>query len=204
MEFCNGEKINPFTPTVKQLLEYFHYHAEVLGTSAYSLSMARQNIKWVIDASHHHVLEDVMITRYLKGLFNDKPPKITKDPEIWDIHQVLHMFRDWPDNGLLSLGDLTKKLIMLLLHSTSRCKSELPGLSLDHFRVYPTKYVFELTLLPKTFSLARRLNALRLFPVEELPDSPEICPLLALKEYIDKTEKIRTTSDLLVTTTPNF
>ena len=141
------------------------------------------------------MLDHVYVTRYITGFFNDKPPPIRPRKYIWDINIVLKMFQRWPSNAELSLPDLTRKMIMLFLLSTCRHKCELMSLHLDHIRYETSSIVFELTSLPKTYSLTSQINELHLFCIEEFPDDEKLCPLQALQVYLEKTKHIRSVQD---------
>ena len=90
---------------------------------------------------------------------------------------------------------------MLFLLSTCRRKGVLHLLHLDHMETYNDRIDFELTGLPKTCTLQPPVNDLHLFPVHEFPTHPKLCSMTALEAYLQKTEHIRSSRDLFVTTT---
>jgi len=55
-----------------------------------------------------------MITRVIKGIHNGYPP-LPHYAKIWDINQVLEHYNKLPENSLLSLKELTHKLVLLLM-----------------------------------------------------------------------------------------
>ena len=179
-EFCKQKKRNPYHPTVKDVLEFLHHRSKLPGITAATLWSYRFKLKHLVDPDCHHVLDHTYVTRYITGFFNEKPPPIRLCRYIWDINVVLRMFQRWPPNAELSLPDLMRKMVMLLLLSTCQHKCELMSLHLDHIRYEPSSIVFELTSLPKTYSLTSQINDLCLFCTEEFLDDEKLCPLQAL------------------------
>ena len=179
-EFCKQKKRNPYHPTLKDIFEFLHHRSKLPGVTAATLRSYRFKLKHIVDPDCHHVLDHVYVSRYITGFFNDKPHPIRPWKYIWDINIVLIMFQRWPSNAELSLPDLTRKMIMLFLLSTCRRKCELMSLHLDHIRYETSSIVFELTSLPKTYSLTSQINELHLFCIEEFPDDEKLCPLQAL------------------------
>ncbi len=64
--------------------------------------------------------------------------------------------------------------------------------------------VFELTKLPKMYSLRNQNAELRRFHVQEFPQDQRIYPRTVLKKYIQKTEALRAGPELFCTCTPPF
>ena len=91
---------------------------------------------------------------------------------------------------------------MLILLTTCRRKTEILALSQKYMYYYPQRIVFILTKLPKTFSRTRAHDHSRWFTVKQFPTNRKLCPVRALATYILRTEHIRSTDMLFVTTPP--
>ena len=89
-----------------------------------------------------------LITRVLRGAFNEKPPR-PRYTAVWDVELVLDMFRSKGPTSSLSLQDLTLKVAMLLV-LTRLCRgTDLAALDLNHRSYVPEGVVFKQTNLSK-------------------------------------------------------
>ena len=203
-QFTSERKVNPYIPSVKNLLLYFHWRHEQDNVGPAALMQERSALKWVVNSSSHAAIDNVLITRYLTGLFNlfPSPPKPPRD--IWDINTVLSYWDNLPLSNELPLMLLSQKTVILILLSTMRRRHELLAMNLDHVFYYPNCMMFALDVYPKTFSLRSRLNHLRFVTVRKFPENPNLCPLLTLQIYLRKTSLIRATRKVFITTQNPF
>ena len=203
----NG-KFDPHAPTVNNVLEFFHYgvcSAHKAFTSKYLTGIV-STLKWVVDPSHHHILDHVYVKRYIAGYFNTHPPPPKPPRTTWDIQHVLDYWAQQPDNHALDLLQLGKKTAMLFLLSTCRRKNELLMLSTDHMYFFPQRITFVLTGLPKTCTHKSTAKDARYFTVKQFAHSGnrKLCPVRALATYLLKTKNVRSTDKLFITSTPPF
>ena len=170
-----------------------------LNASPKTLLNYKTALKWVVNSSFHFVLDSVLISRYITGVFNlfPKPPCPQRD--VWDVNKVLNYWDRQPVNKDLPLMMLTQKTVLLLLISTMRRRSELLSMNLDTVVYYPNSMVFPLEAYPKTYSLMNSLESLRFITIRKFLDNPNLCPVLALQGYIKKTPLIRTTRKVFIT-----
>ena len=68
-----------------------------------------------------------LVVRLLKGCYNQNPPR-PRYSVLWDVETVFKFMRSSPENLLLNLFSLTKKLATLLAISTLLRTSELASL----------------------------------------------------------------------------
>ena len=65
-----------------------------------------------------------MITRFIKGIHNRYPP-LPSYVQIRDTNHVLDHYNKLPENSLLSLKELTHKLVLLVMILEARRKQSL-------------------------------------------------------------------------------
>jgi len=70
--------------------------------------------QYVCIPPYKHLSEHPLMNKYLKGLFNLRPPK-PKFRFIWDVKTVFDFFRGIPENRDLDDTLLTYKMVMLLI-----------------------------------------------------------------------------------------
>ena len=193
-------------PSVRNVLMYLHwkFHNSNMKNPR-SLSNVRSALKWTVNSSYHYVIDNILVSRYIAGLFNlhPLPPRPMKD--IWDVNQVLAYWDAQPPSCDLPLMILSQKTVILLLISTMRRRSDIMGMRVDNFYAQPNTLVFPLLTFPKTFSINNpRDDMLRHILVKKFADNPQVCPLLTLQHYIKRTRAIRQSHNLFVTTQSPF
>lgn len=129
---------------------------------------------------------DPLIRRFMRGVFIDRP-NLPRYTETWDVSIVLSFIRSMGDNEVLSLFDLTLKLVMLLALVTGQRAQTLSFLDLDNMHVYEDRIVFCVRNLVKQSRPSCHLK-----PVTVLAFSDKmLCVVSCLKVYILKTEQYR-------------
>lgn len=114
IDYCSKLNISPYCTSVKTILTFLHNLFDQ-GLSYSLLNTARSALSAfvTIENSSLNVGNHPWISRYLKGVFNVKPPT-PRYQRIWDIRVVFNILRDWGDARQLTLKELTLKLRMLL------------------------------------------------------------------------------------------
>ena len=82
-------------------------------------------LRWIVNLSFHPVLDNVLISHYLSGLFNLYPKPPTAPRDIWDVNQVLSYWDGLPLSRDLLLMLLSQKTTILILISMMRRRHEL-------------------------------------------------------------------------------
>ena len=151
-QFAESRGFNPYIPSVKNLLEFFHrrHQNNVLPNSLLHYCSA---LKWVINSSAHLVLDNILVSRYISGLFNlfPAPPKLLKD--IRDVNDVLAYWDRLPMSEDLPLMLLSQKTVILILISSMRRRGELLHMNIDNITYAPNSMTFPLDAYPKTYCL---------------------------------------------------
>ena len=127
-----------------------------------------------------------MVTRFLRGVFNSRPPK-PKYGVTWDTDTVLRYLEMPPDNADLNLQQLTQKLAMLLALASADRFSDLAALDVNRHYREGNGIRFVITALTKTRQSGPPLEAF--YPT--FPEKPALCPVNALEEYLRRTAPLR-------------
>lgn len=146
------------------------------------------------------------ILTLLKGMFNKRPPRRRLAPS-WSINEVLSSFSSSPYEPIQNspLDALTKKTIFLVAAASSRRRSEIHALSVKpgFIRFTPDG----VHLLPNPSFLAKNQSESfspdhiflpSMSTTSSVREDRFICPVRALKWYIEKTKSIRKSDALFL------
>ena len=145
---------------MKNVLAFLHSRHQH-SVSPATLFSYKTALKWIVHSSFHFVLDNVLISQYIAGLFYLFPKPPTRKRDIWVVNQVLSYWDRQPFNKDLPLMMLSQKAVMLILISTMRRRAELLSMNLDSIVYYPNCMVFPLDSYPKTYSMFNKLEELR-------------------------------------------
>jgi hypothetical protein len=170
------------------------------GMSYSSLNTARSaisNLCFTSDMDSHHVPigKHFLICRYLKGVFNEMKP-VPKYHSTWPVDLVLdYLSTLWPLEKL-SLKELTLKLVTLIaLTKEQRCQTlTFLDISADYMSKTDDSYRFALTEHVKQDRPGKVFGNLCLYKYTVT----ELCVYGTLEYYMSVTEKLRTSTKLLV------
>ena len=130
----------------------------------------------------------------IKASYERNPPKARYD-QFWDVNLVFQMLKDWGPTKELSLKKLSVKLVMLLLLVSSQRGQTIKNLPLDGMVMESDKVVFKMKSILKHNRVGDRLDTL-IF--KEFPSCKRLCVVRTIKEYVNKTETLRSSRQLLV------
>ena len=128
-----------------------------------------------------------LVTRLLKGAFNDRPP-LPRYSSTWDVQVVLDYLQSLGLNESLSLKHMTCKTVMLLALTCPSRSVDLSNLDLKMRSFRSEGVEFSPTGLAKQTRQGRTIASF-FFP--SCPDKPELCPVQALRAYEFQTEMLR-------------
>ena len=146
------------------------------------------------------------ISDLLKGMFNRRPPPRKLSPT-WSINEVLQSLTKSPFEPLQNspLDALTLKTLFLLAAASARRRSELHALSVKQgfIRFTPSG----VHLLPDPEFLSKNQSILftpepiflpNLSEASSIREDRFVCPVRALKWYLEKTKRLRTSDALFI------
>ena len=146
----------------------------------------------------HHV-----VSRIMKGMYNKRPQR-SRYTSTWDVDLVLEYLRELSPLCKLTLKEITRKLVMLLLLTTSQRVQTICSLCIsDIINSEDGKTV--VFRLSKVLKHSKR-GSLGLITLNQFDLDPRLCVVRCLERYLQKTQEIRHSQcdSLLITTIPPF
>ena len=111
--WCDRRHTDPFSGPVSEVVNFLA-HLFMEGYSYNSLNSYRSAISSAHDQVEGYTVgQHPLVTRLLKGAFNDRPP-LPKYTSTWEVQVVLDYLQLLGENESLSLKQLTWKTVMLL------------------------------------------------------------------------------------------
>jgi len=135
-----------------------------------------------------------MVIRYLKGVFNLRPVK-SMNTTVWDVSVVLQYLRKLSPVYMLSLKDLSFKLVMLIALTNATRSQTIHLLKVDDMHKLKDQYVFEICDLLKQSRPGYKnpLICLKAYPVDR-----RLCVYTVVKEYLKRTDSLRSNYNNLI------
>lgn len=187
--FCANRKESHLQASANFVLEFLSDLFYVRGCSYNAINSARSALAsfLVLNDNIHTVGNHPIITRFMKGVFQLRPPR-PRYSDIWDVNIVFQHLRKLSPAKSLSLKDLTKKLcILMALLSTQRAQS-LQLLSLDNMSLKESSVTFQLSELIKQ---NRPGNTGFRIHIKAYPPDRRLCVVNYIKHYIARTKDLR-------------
>ncbi len=148
------------------------------GLSYSALNTARSALSTVISISGCQTFgTHPLVTRFMKGVYEELKPQ-PKYTQIWDVSTVLRHLATLKPNSSLSLKNLTRKLVMLLLLVSGQRGQTIHSLSLQGMTLSETSCQFQVLEHIKTSKPGGNPTVVSFQKYEQDED---ICPLLTLK-----------------------
>ena len=206
-EWSEAQSVSPLDASLEEVCAFFVH----LFDSGRQVSTIR-NYRSAISAVHNgfqdgsSIGSNPVISDLLKGMFNKRPPARRLAPS-WSINDVLQSLTVPPFEPLhrAPLDALTLKTVFLIAAASARRRSEIHALSIKPgFTRFSPAGVH---LLPDPAFLSKNQSILFTPDPIFLPDMSEgssiredklVCPVRALKWYIDKTKHLRTSEALFI------
>ena len=126
----------------------------------------------------------------MRAFKNIKPTR-ARYSATWSIDKVLEYWNLQPENSLLSLKLLTIKTVQLISIAALTRADELNNMLVDNYAERDPGLAFRLQKPPKNHSEGPVPDIV----LDELPDSPNLCPVICTREYMLKTAEFRARED---------
>ena len=166
-------------------------------------------------AAHHDAVEGKslgkhdLIIRFLKGARRLNPPRVLHSVPSWDLALVLRALQSPPFEPLstVELNILSIKTALLLALASFKRVGDLQAFSVDESCLEFGPGLSHVVLRPRlgyvpkvpTTPFADQVVNLQALPQEEAdPALAFLCPVRALRVYIDRTQSFRTSDQLFV------
>ena len=192
--YCHLRDIDPLQPEVAQVLRFLrNLDDDGLGFGA--INTARSALSLILPRDNGQTMgKNQVVCWLLKSVYERKPPKPKYD-RFWDVKQVFNMLEDWPDNEFLSLKDLGFKVALLILLITGHRGQTVLALNVDKMELSKDEVTFDLQKLLKSNRVGDPLSTVTL---KSFREKKKLCVVRAIRMYVNKTKKIRTSNQLLL------
>lgn len=197
--FCVNEKINPFQPSENLLLEFLLSEYKK-GRKYSSINTLRSSISAIANNDGKPAGQHLLVSRFMKAVFQERPAlpryNVTWDPEV-----VLEYIKSLGPNKNLTIIQLSRKLVMLmLLLSGQRCQT-LHMLDKRNMTITSSKVVFTIGDILKTSGPRSHLSQISFKAY--VPDR-RLCVHTSLRNYLERTLDTRGKVTSLFITTKLF
>ena len=164
------------------------------GYSYSAINTARSALSCIFDTPPFG--EEPLVMRLMKGAFNMNPP-LPRYDKTWDVSLVLKTLEKWSPGRFLSRKQLTFKLATLLALVTGQRAQTLQALDLEFCHFGYNAVTFTVNKLLKHNSTSNSLeNNKVIIPYYNV--NKKICPAVCLKQYIKRTKKERSSTQLFI------
>lgn len=158
------------------------------GASYSCLNIHRSALSIILGTS---VTLNDCVNRFMKGVYRLNPPQ-PKYNSIWDTNIVLNYLSHLYPYEDISLPDLTYKTCTFLCIASAQRMQTISLIKLHNITFQDDAIVIKITDLIKTSRPGACQPLIRLPFIRE---NPSICPALALKTYIERTQQLRLNRD---------
>lgn len=187
--FCNENNYDLYNVSVPQII-YFLNNLFDAGATYGTLNSCRSAIALLMG---NNIGEDERVKRFFRGVFRLRP-SLPKYSVTWDASIVISHLRQLYPNDMISLENISKKLVTLLALLTAHRVQTLSKINIKNIEKFATKVTIKIPDFLKT----TRHGSLQ--PILVLPffeEQPEICPVKTLLTYLEKTDALRNNNEYL-------
>ena len=192
--FCKVKKINEFHRDTSRILEFL----QTMVDDKYSYSAintARSALSALFNSPP--IGEHAAVKRFMKGVYNLNPP-LPRYSKVWDVSIVLNYLECFSPGKCLNLLQLSQKLATLIALVTSqRCQS-LQALDTEHMEINDLHAKFHIQKLLKHNSHTNKVLNVITLPAYKV--NKKLCPVTYLKQYLKRTQRLRTDTQLFIGT----
>jgi integrase len=176
------------------VLNIINYLSELFksGLQYRSVASARSAICTFLKLHGNNAGESPLLERLMKGIGRVRPA-MPKYHFTWEVRSVLDALLAWGSTVDLELRELTLKTAMLLALCSPNRVSELASLRLSCMTRSSGSFSFFFPELTKTKKIGPAHKAI----YSAFPENEQLCPVVTLSFYLEKTEELRGSSDRL-------
>lgn len=199
--YCKYHKIDPHEPSQLYITNFLRLLLED-GASYSTVNVARCALSAVLDTGSGMTIGgDWSVSRVVKGCGNLRPPEPKYDIT-WDVSKVFRKLESWGGNSDLSLLQLSKKVVMLLLLCTAQRGQTVWLMKRSGLRWTEFGARVNMDCQLKHNQPGEPLSTIKIY---EYPRNRNICPVYTLKAYVARTKPLRGRIDqIFITTTKPF
>ena len=161
------------------------------------ISTAKAALSSVITYHGKPLGQNYWVSQFMTGLARQLPRQ-PRYSEIWDPDVVLKFLKTWSPAKFLNLFQLSVKTILLILLVSGQRLQTITKLSLDNMTHRKRTFYFVIT---DNLKHSRGYSPATEVTCKNFPADARLCVENYLKAYLKRTEPIRTSRTLFVTTT---
>ena len=218
IKWCDSYKVDFRSPSLSQIAEFLLYLFKEKHLQPSTIDGYRTAIADKIGSDKINIGKDENLTRLLDSFHRDKPKGLRGVPS-WNLSLVLHQLTQPPFEPLrkASLKHLTFKTVFLLALGSGKRRSEIHAWlhkNIRHQEDWTNVSLFPSPCFLSKNELAKEgpcsvapviIPALAPTLDQSLKDDRTLCPVRALRYYLDKTKDLRSNKQLvLVSFKKNF
>ena len=191
--FCSERQIDPMQSNEKEVLEFLTMlYRTGLGYSG--INSARSALSTILWNDNGVTIGNFpTVKRFMKGVFENRP-SVPRYQYTWDVNIVLEYLRLLYPLNLISLEELSHKLVILLALLSGQRAQALVKLKLNGMILSDDKCIFIITEKLKNTSSKRPS------PIVTLPSfgDKSLCIVHILREYLLRTNDLRNFENQLI------
>lgn len=183
-EFCHIQKVDFMQPSVNDVLLFLHsLYEKHLGYSA--INSARSMLSTFVTIEGANAGKHPLVCRYIKGVQNQRP-SLPKYNYTWDTGTVINYFRkQQPSDDIIIASEKLATLLAIL--SGQRGREILYLIDVRNITQEEHFMIVRIADPLKTSTIKYHNGEIRLPKFHE----KTVCPVEALKEYLEKTKERR-------------
>ena len=209
-KWCRENSVDISTPSVKQISDFFMYLYQDLNRCPLTINGYRTAIVDTLGPAGHHIAQNSDLYRLLSSFHRDRPKSSRNLPK-WNLSVVLNELTKAPFEPMkdTDLKHLTLKTAFLLALASGKHHNEIHALVPN--KVSNLGQWEKVALFPSSDYIAKnqlaREGTQSVFPVtipalttivdRQFKEDRTLCPMRALRYYLDRTKDLRGSQSLL-------
>lgn len=198
IKFCSLNNSDPWKPSVRTILGFLTTLYEN-GLGYVSINTARSALSTILgEVDGQPIGTHPLVVRLVKGVSKLRPPQC-KYNNIWDATNVLSQLKSWQPNELLSLLEISQKLAALFALCSAQRVQTLCKIKISEIQLVDSTVTIRCCARLKTSKPGSILE----MKFHEFTDS-QLCLVKCLRCYISRTDTLRNSNNLFITTKPPY
>lgn len=192
-KFCSQNNIDPLQPLLQNVVEFLTSLFDS-GVGYSAINTARSALSTILTCDNGRPIgEHPLICRLLKGVFEQRP-SLPKHTTIWDVGRLLDYLRTLSPVAHLSLKELSLKTVTLMFLLTGQRCQTIHAIDIRNIQQLPNMLHITISQPLKTTKAGKHQAPLELLAY---PSDINLCIVTHLKEYLKRTENLRTQNTAL-------
>ena len=209
-KWCRENSVDFSTPSVKQISDFFMYLYQDLNKRPSTIDGYRTAIVDTLGPTAQHIAHNADLHRLLSSFHRDRPKSSRNLPK-WNLSVVLNELTKAPFEPMkdTDLKHLTLKTAFLLALASGKCRSEIHAWVAN--KVSNLGQWEKVALFPSSDFIAKNqlaregsqsvspvtIPALTTIVDRQFKEDRTLCPVRALRFYLDRTKDLRGSRSLL-------